>query len=52
MKKATGWPLVNERILETERGNIRSPSVEKSLGKRLRDCLKTDYGLNDERMNE
>jgi hypothetical protein len=47
MKKATGRPSGNEWILEIERGSIRSPSVEKSLEKRLRDCLKTDYGMNE-----
>jgi hypothetical protein len=47
MKKAARWPSVNEWILEIERGSTRSPSVEKSLVKRLRDTLKTDYGMNE-----
>ena len=47
MKKVTGWPSGKEWLLETERGSIRSPFVEKSLGKRLRDCPKTDYGMNE-----
>jgi hypothetical protein len=47
MKKATGWPAGNEWILGIERGIIRSPSIEKRLGKRLRDSLKTDYGMNE-----
>jgi hypothetical protein len=43
MSAATVSPQRKEKILEIERGNIRSHSVE-TLRRRLRTCRKTDYG--------
>jgi hypothetical protein len=42
----------NERILEIERENTISHSVENSLWKRLWTCGKTDYGMNDGRTSQ
>jgi hypothetical protein len=39
--------LKEEKILEIERGSTRSHRVETSLWKRLRTCRKTDYGMNE-----
>jgi hypothetical protein len=39
--------LKEKRILEIERGNTRSQSMEISLWKRLRTCHKTDYRMNE-----
>jgi len=36
--------LISERIMDIERGSIRSHSMEKSFWKRLWTCLKTGYG--------
>jgi hypothetical protein len=39
--------LRNERILEIERENTRSHSVENSPWKRLWTCRKVDYEMNE-----
>jgi len=35
-----------KRVLEIERGSMRSHSVEKLRSKKLWTCLKTDYRMN------
>jgi len=39
-----------KRILEIERGSAKSPSVEKSLWKRLWTCSKKDCRMNESKM--
>jgi len=34
-------------MLEIEKGSTRSPSVENSFWKKLWNCLKTDYEINN-----